>query len=295
MRPGSMQKLRREPTSQARGAADIGGEQAKATPAHPRERTSRSRRLKIPTPDVATAVERKTATGKPEHKSIEREHTVHEQVRRRQSMTPVSQAGAQPSGISPDHPNEADEYGPFMKALGTTDRDFAKALFGQLLNASKRDADKFDGDGLFFSLAVIKDAKPEDQLVAMHLTQMAEVHAAMMRQSGQHARAENTAQQESATRAMTQLARTYTAQLEALKRYRAGSDQKVTVQNVSVTEGGQAIVGNVTQTAHGAPPDELTNATPALTDARQTAMEIVGKPERVPVPLRAKSKKTVGD
>jgi hypothetical protein len=33
--------------------------------------------------------------------------------------------------------------------------------------------------------------------------------------------------------------------MEALKRYRTGSKQKVTVQKVS--EGGQAIVGNVTQ------------------------------------------------
>ena len=37
--------------------------------------------------------------------------------------------------------------------------------------------------------------------------------------------------------------------MEALKRYRAGGEQKVTVQHVSVSEGGQAIVGNVTQGA----------------------------------------------
>jgi hypothetical protein len=35
--------------------------------------------------------------------------------------------------------------------------------------------------------------------------------------------------------------------LEALKRHRTGGDQKVTVQQVSVNEGGQAIVGNVTR------------------------------------------------
>ena len=37
--------------------------------------------------------------------------------------------------------------------------------------------------------------------------------------------------------------------MEALKRYRTGGEQKVTVQHVSVSEGGQAIVGNVTQGA----------------------------------------------
>ena len=37
--------------------------------------------------------------------------------------------------------------------------------------------------------------------------------------------------------------------MDALKRYRTGGEQKVTVQHVTVTEGGQAIVGNVTQPA----------------------------------------------
>ena len=34
-------------------------------------------------------------------------------------------------------------------------------------------------------------------------------------------------------------------QVEALKRYRTGGEQKVTVQHVTVNEGGQAIVGSV--------------------------------------------------
>ena len=44
------------------------------------------------------------------------------------------------------------------------------------------------------------------------------------------------------------LARTFATQLEALKRYRTGGTQKVTVEHVTVNAGGQAIVGNV---AHG--------------------------------------------
>ena len=81
-------------------------------------------------------------------------------------------------------------------------------------------------------------------------------------------------------RAVNQLARTYTAQFEALKRSRTGGEQKVTVQNVSVTEGGQAIVGNVTQATHGTAPEEVATATLALTDAGQPAMEILSVPER---------------
>ena len=89
-------------------------------------------------------------------------------------------------------------------------------------------------------------------------------------------------------RAINQFVRTYTAQLEAFKRYRSGGDPRVTVQTVSVADGGQAIVGNVTQAR--AAPEKPANAAPALTDARQQAMEILGEPERVAVPLRPKSK-----
>jgi hypothetical protein len=85
---------------------------------------------------------------------------------------------------------------------------------------------------------------------------------------------------------VTKLARTYTAQTEALERYRTGGEQKVTVQHVSVSEGGQAIVGNVTQTALEEPADK----TLALTDARQRAMPIIDTPERVPVAVRRRQK-----
>ena len=59
-------------------------------------------------------------------------------------------------------------------------------------------------------------------------------------------------QQDSAERAFNKLARTFTTQVEALKRYRTGGQQKVTVENVTVNEGGQAIVGNVETGGRGA-------------------------------------------
>lgn len=56
-------------------------------------------------------------------------------------------------------------------------------------------------------------------------------------------------QQDSAERALNKLCRTFAIQLETLKRIRSSGEQKVTVRHVSVNEGGQAIVGNVTHTA----------------------------------------------
>jgi hypothetical protein len=241
-----------------------------------------SRQSEIPTLDNSTAVERKDDTGKSERESIEREHAVREQVRRRQSATPEPHAGGQPSATSPDHPNETNDYGPLKKALGTMDPIFVDGLVRQLLSASARGDNKFD-IGPSFTLAVLNGIKPIDELDAMHVAQMTAIGMAIIRLSGELARAKYVPHVESITRAINQLARTYTAQLEARKRYLTRGEQKVTVQNL-------AIVRNVTQAAHGAPPDELTNTTPALTDARQPAMEIVGESERIPVPLRAKSK-----
>ena len=52
-----------------------------------------------------------------------------------------------------------------------------------------------------------------------------------------------------APRALGRLARTFPAQIEALNRYRSHGEPAITVQNVSVGDGGKAIVGNVTQHA----------------------------------------------
>jgi hypothetical protein len=97
---------------------------------------------------------------------------------------------------------------------------------------------------------------------------------------------ENIPQQDSAERALNKLARTFTTQMETLKRYRTGGQQNVTVHHVSVSEGGQAIVGNVTRAANDTALEKPANATPALADERQPAMESIGKPEHSPVLLR---------
>ena len=63
------------------------------------------------------------------------------------------------------------------------------------------------------------------------------------------ANADDLAQHDSAARALGRLARTFPAQIEALNRYRSHDEPAITVQNVSVGDGGKAIVGNVTQHA----------------------------------------------
>jgi hypothetical protein len=43
----------------------------------------------------------------------------------------------------------------------------------------------------------------------------------------------------------------YAAQMEALKRYRSGGEQKMTVEHVHVHPGAQAIVGNASRSGGG--------------------------------------------
>jgi len=108
-----------------------------------------------------------------------------------------------------------------------------------------------DEEGLNFILSLVKGVKPKDQVEAMLAAQMAAVHIATMTFARRLAHATNILQQDSAERAFNKLARTFAAQVEALKRYRTGGEQKVTVEHVTVNDGGQAIVGHVRHGGRG--------------------------------------------
>jgi hypothetical protein len=175
------------------------------------------------------------------------------------------------------------EFTSLMESFGFTDRRFIEPLFGQLIQA-----DGFGGDGVEFAAAMIQGIKPRDYLEVMQAAQMGMVHWATMKNMRQVGQCFGTERQEVAVATATKLARTFTAQTEAFKRYRTGGEQKVTVQHVSVGEGGRAaIVGTVNQNA---PEVSANNKMPALSDSRQPAMPIIEQPERVPVPVRRQKK-----
>jgi hypothetical protein len=196
--------------------------------------------------------------------------------------TPTPRSGDKSSVTSPDHPSGAEDYARIMEILGTTDLDFAKGIYAQLISASSRGDGCYDAVGLFFSLAAINSKKPKDQFQAMLAAQATVTHMLTMKHASQLAQADHLAIQDSAERAYNKLARTFIMQLDALNRLETGGEQKVTVQNVSVNEGGQAIVGNVTQGAREQPVEK----TPALTDARQEAMPIISASAFSPAPVK---------
>ena len=102
-----------------------------------------------------------------------------------------------------------------------------------------------------FLLSVVRGVQPRDELEAMLAVQMGAIHQATMMMARRLNHVDTTTQQDAAERALNKLARTYATQMDALKRYRTGGQQKVTVEHVTVNKGGQAIVGDVTSRGRG--------------------------------------------
>lgn len=148
--------------------------------------------------------------------------------------------------ISMDHPDQGVSFCLLEHALGTTSYEFANGIIGQLINVAVKGKNP-DPAAVNFCLDIVAGINPRDQLETLLGAQMAAIHLATMTFARRLAHVENITQQDSAERALNKLARTFTAQMETLKRYRTGGEQKVTVHHVTVNEGGQAIVGTVGQ------------------------------------------------
>jgi hypothetical protein len=152
-----------------------------------------------------------------------------------------------------DHPDPATGSILLMQAIGAASVDFLNPFISQLVNAGSKGREA-DPEGSNFMLAVVKAIEPKDEIEAMLAAQMAAVHMATMTFARRLNHVDTIPQQDSAERAFNKLARTFTTQIEALKRYRTGGEQRVTVQHVNVNEGGQAIVGSVTHAPGGQKP-----------------------------------------
>ncbi len=131
-----------------------------------------------------------------------------------------------------------------MADIGSVDEDFHSGLVGQIASLGAQ-GQKVSNANSNFVLSVVRAVKPRDELEAMLATQMGAIHTATMMLARRLNHVENIPQQDAAELALNKLARTFTTQMDALKRYRTGGQQKVTVEHVTVNAGGQAIVGAV--------------------------------------------------
>lgn len=96
-----------------------------------------------------------------------------------------------------------------------------------------------------FAAAMFAELKPRDAVEAMLIAQMTATHVAMTNITSRASYQSSSEIHERLERSMTRLSRTYIAQMEALKKYRSKAQQTVRVERVTVNEGGQAIVGDV--------------------------------------------------
>ena len=162
----------------------------------------------------------------------------------------VKVTGSQANGLKVELSREM----ALEEIFGTDQPDQALALFSQCMKVLKRDesSDEHPGhDERQFLLSIIRDLAPCDAVERMLAVQMAATHVATIRSARWMATADNLPQLEAHYTGYNKLARTFAAQVEALRKHRTGGQQKVIVEHVTVNAGGQAIVGSVQHRGEG--------------------------------------------
>ncbi len=141
-----------------------------------------------------------------------------------------------------------DEADALERIFGTDCPDMATGLMRHCLKVLRTDEANEEhpaNDERAFMFASVAEMQPRDAVERLLAVQMAATHVAMMRAGRCLATARLLQQTEAHYTGFTKLARTFTAQVEALRKHRNGGKQTVTVQHVNVGDGGQAIVGTV--------------------------------------------------
>jgi len=166
----------------------------------------------------------------------------------------IKKTGPNEYGIRYDHKSQTLAELLVEEAIGTADDDFRAEIVSQLANGTMTNGE-VSQQRLNFALSVVKGIKPVDAVETLLAVQMAIVHCALTNYATCLGGAKTADQQDRAEVGTTKLARTFVAQVEALKRHRSKGEQVVRVERVYIGPGAQAVVGNITQGA-GGPPKE---------------------------------------
>jgi hypothetical protein len=186
-----------------------------------------------------------------------------------------------------------------LKLLGGSASDaFNATLANQVVRTLWLDyADKAEIDKLrSAAVAGLVGIGPRDELEGMLAGQLIAAHSASMECYRRAMIPEQTFEgRHEALAQANKLSRTYAVLLEALNRHRGKGQQKVTVEHVHVHQGGQAIVGNVTQA--GGRGERKSGDQPhaqAIAHAPQPTLWSQDK-EREPVPVARDAEREVPD
>jgi hypothetical protein len=252
-----------------------------------------------------TAVARRNSSERKAYEPTQKEHELCAAFRkRRDNAAPEVRFKVNSDGnvveIRNAHPDYAMGGLLFMQAFGTTNGDFAEGLIKQLFDVVSKGKAPNEAD-LNLIVGMVQGIAPRDETEAMLAAQMVAVHNALITAARQLGNAQTIEQQDSASNMFNKLARTFIGQIEALKKYRSTGEQNIRVQHVNVSEGGQAIVGNVQRGGGGElkndgqshePSHSLTQrpALPCDVQANQTPLPSPSRKgeDRVPVSRRAR-------
>jgi hypothetical protein len=179
-----------------------------------------------------------------------------------------------------------------MNALGTMSVDLADRLVSQIVNAThlQPSSEPINENTLNAALGAVAGIAPRDEAEAMLAAQMVGVHWTAMDLLRQVGVTDNRILFADAGNMVVKLLRTYTAQLEALKRYRSAGEQRVVVQHQHVNVTAEQAAVQVNSSADPTPggrgaaskPEERSHAPQA---PRSVAFE-PGAPMPCPDPPR---------
>jgi hypothetical protein len=157
------------------------------------------------------------------------------------------------SDFSKPYPPNGDEkrwWDRLKAALGTTSSDFVNATLVQIQNASRMPSGGISETSVNAVLAFIEAAEPKNEIEAALAIQMACTHAVAMailsRVGGAYGGDRHVALMASAG---ARLLNAFTAQIETMRRVRSGGAQIIPIERVEVSDGGQAVIGNVKATS----------------------------------------------
>lgn len=154
--------------------------------------------------------------------------------------------------IEIDHPDPGLGWALLIDSLGADSARVTEVVIDQVaaLAQTKSGVKQEDANRL---LALVQGIGPRDPIETMLAVQMAAIHMATIKQAqvlaGSLEKSSTYHMSDGASTAFNKLARTFTTQMDALKRHRSKAEQRVIVehQHVHVYPGGQAVVGNGTQ------------------------------------------------
>ncbi|WP_342150417.1 hypothetical protein [Methylorubrum sp. SB2] len=132
--------------------------------------------------------------------------------------------------------------------FGTVSQDFADRAGGEVGNALRDRGQPLPSPkALNAGVAAVAGIEPKNEHEAMLAVQMVGTHAMAMDMMNLAKQTESIDRMERYGNLATKFLRTYTTQMETLAKLRRGGEQTVRVEHVHVYQGGQAIVGQVTQ------------------------------------------------